>query len=446
MFEELTLSQAAWQHARFPNLSMESTLRPTRTRYGVIVFAVMLGIIHYIDRVCISKARPFIQQDLGFDDTQMGYVFSAFTLAYALFEIPGGWLGDKWGPRRVLLRVVMFWSVFTAATGYAWNLASMIVCRFLFGAGEAGGFPNIAKMFSVWLPEREHGVAQGITWMAARWGGAFTPLLVVWILGFVSWRNTFVLFAGLGVVWALCFYVWFRDNPKDHKGVNAAECELLEEAQKNLSGGHASIPWKRLFTTKSVLLLWVYYFCISYVWYFYITWMPKYMELELKMDMKDTWTSILNGLPLFLGGIGCFIGGIVARRMSAKSTSLSRARRTIGVLGMLAAGGMIILATTLNNPTYAMLALGFSGFFNDLSMPGAWGACMEVGGKLAGSVSGSMNMIGNLGGALGGVAVPWLMNLTHQSWDKVMYVAAATYLLAALCWMFIDSDERLEEN
>jgi ACS family glucarate transporter-like MFS transporter len=281
--------------------------------------------------------------------------------------------------------------------------------------------------------------------MAARWGGAFTPLLVVWILGFVSWRNTFVLFAGLGVVWALCFYVWFRDNPKDHKGVNAAECELLEEAQKNLSGGHASIPWKRLFTTKSVLLLWVYYFCISYVWYFYITWMPKYMELELKMDMKDTWTSILNGLPLFLGGIGCFIGGVVARRMSAKSTSLSRARRTIGVLGMLAAGGMIILATTLNNPTYAMLALGFSGFFNDLSMPGAWGACMEVGGKLAGSVSGSMNMIGNLGGALGGVAVPWLMNLTNQSWDKVMYVAAATYLLAALCWMFIDSDERLEE-
>ncbi len=422
---------------------MESTLRPSRTRYGVIVFAVMLGIIHYIDRVCISKARPFIQHDLGFDDTQMGYVFSAFTLAYALFEIPGGWLGDKWGPRRVLLRVVMFWSVFTAATGYAWNLVSMTVCRFLFGAGEAGGFPNIAKMFSVWLPQHEHGIAQGITWLAARWGGAFTPLLVVWVLNYVSWRNTFVLFASLGVVWAACFYVWFRDNPKDHKGVNAAECALLEEAQKNLSVGHASIPWKRLFTTKSVLLLWVYYFCISYVWYFYITWMPQYMELELKMDMKDTWTSVLNGLPLFLGGIGCFIGGVVARRMSAKSDSLSRARRTIGVLGMLAAGGMIILATTLNNPTYAMLALGFSGFFNDLSMPGAWGACMEVGGKLAGSVSGSMNMIGNLGGALGGVAVPWLMNLTHQSWDKVMYVAAATYLLAAVCWMFIDSDERL---
>ena len=159
-----------WQNRRFPTFFMDSTSPPSRARHGVIVFAVLLGIIHYIDRVCISKARPHIQADLSLDDTQMGLVFSAFTLAYALFEIPGGWLGDKWGPRRVLLRIVMFWSFFTAATGYAWNQASMMVCRFLFGAGEAGGFPNIAKMFSVWLPQREHGMAQGITWLAARWG------------------------------------------------------------------------------------------------------------------------------------------------------------------------------------------------------------------------------------------------------------------------------------
>lgn len=425
---------------------MESSLRPSRTRYGVIVFAVMLGIIHYIDRVCISKAQNFIQKDLSLDDTQMGWVFSVFTLSYALFEIPGGWLGDKWGPRRVLLRIVMFWSVFTAATGYAWSLASMIVCRFLFGAGEAGGFPNIAKMFSVWLPQREHGVAQGITWLAARWGGAFTPLLVVWVLGFVSWRNTFVIFASLGAIWAVAFYLWYRDNPKDHPGVNAAELALLEESRKNLDTKHANIPWGRLLTNRSVLLLWTYYFCITYVWYFYITWLPKYMEQELKMNMQDSWSSILNGLPLFLGGIGCFIGGFVARRMAAKSGNLSRARRQLGVFGMLGASGMIVLATTLNSPTYIMVALGLSGFCNDLSMPGAWGACMEVGGKLAGSVSGSMNMIGNFGGALGIVAIPWLMKVTDKNWDQVMYVAAAVYGIAALCWAFIDSDERLVEE
>jgi MFS family permease len=426
---------------------MDSTPSPSRTRYGVIVFAVFLGIIHYIDRVCISKARPFIQEDLGLDDTQMGYVFSAFTLAYALFEIPGGWLGDKWGPRRVLLRIVLFWSFFTAATGYAWNLVSMIVCRFLFGAGEAGGFPNIAKMFSVWLPQREHGMAQGITWLAARWGGAFTPLLVVWVLGLVNWRLTFVIFAFLGVIWAVFFALWFRDNPKDHPKVNAAELELLADAQKNLGGGHAKIPWKRLLATRSVLLLWVYYFCISYVWYFYITWLPKFMEAPdgLGMDMSAASTSILNGLPLFLGGIGCFAGGLVAKSLASRHGRISVARRAVGVLGLLAAGVMIVVAVQMKSPVLAMLSLGISGFFNDLSMPGAWGACMDIGGKLAGSVSGSMNMIGNLGGALGGVAVPWLMKSMGLGWDGVLLVAAATYLVSAFCWFFIDSDERIHD-
>ena len=427
---------------------MDSTSPPSRARHGVIVFAVLLGIIHYIDRVCISKARPHIQADLSLDDTQMGLVFSAFTLAYALFEIPGGWLGDKWGPRRVLLRIVMFWSFFTAATGYAWNQASMMVCRFLFGAGEAGGFPNIAKMFSVWLPQREHGMAQGITWLAARWGGAFTPLLVVWVLGLVSWRMTFVIFACLGVVWAVVFAWWFRDDPKNHPQVNAGELALLEEARQNLGTGHAKIPWGRLLSTRSVLLLWVYYFCLSYVWYFYITWLPKFMEAKdgLQMDMAATSSSILNGLPLFFGGIGCFVGGVMAKKFAAKDGRISAARRKIGFAGLLAAGALIALAAQLKNPVFAMLALGTSGFFNDLSMPGAWGACMDIGGKLAGSVSGSMNMIGNLGGALGGVAVPWLMQSMGFGWDGVLYVAAGTYLISAVCWLFIDSDERLHHS
>jgi len=424
---------------------MESALRPTRTRYGVIVFAVLLGIVLYIDRVCMSKAAPLIQKDLGFTKEQMSYVFSAFTLAYALFEIPSGWLADKLGPRRVLLRIVMFWSVFTAATGYAWNLVSMMVCRFLFGAGEAGGFPNITKMFSIWLPQSERGVAQGITWMAARWGGAFTPLLVLWVLSFMSWRTAFMLFAGLGVIWALVFYWWFRDNPRDHKQVNAAEMALLEEAQHNLDGKHAQIPWKRLFTSRTVLLLWLYYFCISYVWYFYITWMPTYMEEALKMDMQDKWTAILGGTPLLFGGLGCFIGGVVAKRIERRGGGLSRARRVVSILGMIGAGALIIVATQQGNPVLAMLALGVSGFFNDLSMPGAWGACADIGGKIAGSISGSMNMMGNLGGALGPVAVAWLLNASGGNWNVPLYVAAATYLISALCWMFIDSDERLDE-
>ncbi len=143
----------------------------------------------------------------------MGYVFAAFAWAYALFEIPGGWMGDWLGPRRVLLRIVTWWSICTAAMGWMWSLTSMIVTNFLFGAGEAGCFPNLTKVFTTWLPRRERVRAQGIMWMSARWGGAFTPMLVVWMLHFVNWRRTFQIFGGLGVIWAVFFYRWFRDNP-----------------------------------------------------------------------------------------------------------------------------------------------------------------------------------------------------------------------------------------
>ena len=161
---------------------MESNLRPSRARQVVLFFAVTLAVITYIDRVCISQAAPMMQEELGLTKTQMGYAFAAFGWAYALFEIPGGWLGDRIGPRRVLMRVVSMWSLFTIATGWAWNLVSLVVSRFLFGVGEAGCFPNLTKAFTLWFPVHERVKAQGILWLSARWGGAFTPLLVGWML------------------------------------------------------------------------------------------------------------------------------------------------------------------------------------------------------------------------------------------------------------------------
>jgi MFS family permease len=417
----------------------------TRTRFGVILFAVTLGIITYIDRVCISKAAPLIQADLHFTKEQMGYIFSAFTLAYALFEIPGGWLGDKMGPRRVLMRVVTWWSIFTAATGFAWNYTTMLVCRFLFGAGEAGAFPNITKMFTIWLPQKERGMAQGITWLCARWGGAFTPLLVLWVLQFVKWQHAFVIFGVLGVIWAVVFYLWFRDNPKDHPAVNAAELALLDDASKNLDS-HATIPWGKFFSSPTVLLLWLYYFCISYVWYFYVTWLPTYMTEALHLDPNQKMTAILGGLPLFLGGIGCFAGGWLANKLTDRAGGLGRARRWVGVLGMLGAGGLLVASSMLGNPVLAMIAMGVSGFFNDLSMPCSWGACMDVGGKAAGSLSGSMNMMGNLGGALGPVVAPYLLNHFDHNWAVPLWVAAGTYLISAACWLFIDPVTPIEAD
>lgn len=417
---------------------------PTRTRHGVILFAVTLGIITYIDRVCISKSEPFVRADLGLDEKQMGTVFGAFGLAYALFEIPTGWLGDRIGPRRMLMRVVAFWSLFTALTGYAWNYVSMVTCRFLFGAGEAGAFPNITKMFTVWLPQRERGVAQGITWLSARWGGAFTPLLVVWVLGFMSWRHAFLMFGGLGVIWAALFFRWFRDNPREHPGVNAAELALMAGSEQNLDS-HAAVPWGKFMRSPTVFLLWLYYFCISYVWYFYITWLPKYMTEALHFDARDQVGAMLGGLPLFLGGIGCFVGGWMANRLVQRVGGLGPARRIIGIVALLSSGAMLVVATLCGNPVLAMIAMGLSGFFNDLSMSGAWGACMDVGGTSAGTLSGSMNMMGNLGGALGPFVTPHILEASGHNWNVVIWVAAATYLVAALCWVFIDPVTPIEE-
>src|SRR6266550_4082189 len=197
-----------------PNLNhQQSTLpRPFQVRRSILRFAVTLAIITYVDRVCISQAAPFLQEELSLTAGQMGLAFSAFAWAYALFEIPGGWLGDRIGPRKVLMRVVIMWSVFTVATGYVWNLASLVIARFCFGMGEAGCFPNLTKAFMIWLPSHERVRAQAILWLSARWGGAFTPLMVIWVMSWVSWRNTFVLFGSIGVIWAVVFHRSFRDQ------------------------------------------------------------------------------------------------------------------------------------------------------------------------------------------------------------------------------------------
>ncbi len=415
-------------------------------------FVVVLAIITYIDRVCISQAAGDIRRDLGFTEQQMGWVFSAFTISYALFEIPGGWMGDRYGPRSVLMKVVVMWSVFTAATGAAWNFLSMVVCRFLFGVGEAGCFPNVTKIFTIWLPANERVRAQGILWLSARWGGAFTPQLVVLVFAFVNWRWAFVLFGLLGVVWAVAFFRWFHDRPGEHPGVNAAELALMDGAERN-APSHESVPWRKLCTNPTVLLLWLQYFCMSYGWYFYITWLPTYLREARGVSLQKS--ALLAGLPLFFGGVGCFVGGWVAKRLAERWANVRRARRVVACSGLFGAGALLVIATRINDPVYAMLALGCASFANDLAMAPDWAACMDVGGRLAGSLSGSMNMMGNLGGAVGPVVVGYILASskvapdaapTMAGWTMAFLVAAAIYVVGAIAWLFIDPVTPLEER
>jgi len=441
--------------------------RPTRTRYWVIVFAVTLAVIQYIDRVAISQAMPYIAAEMDFSPAQQGMIFSAFTLAYALFEIPTGWMGDKLGAKKVLIRVVLWWSFFTAATGWAWNYASMMVTRFLFGAGEAGCFPNLTKALSTWLPKIDRTRAQSLMWMGARWGGASAPLLVVLVMTFVSWRTAFAVFAVFGVIWAIIFAKWFRDNPKDHPGVNAAELELLKENAGNISG-HGDVPWRELATRPTMWLLWGQYFFLSYGWYFFVTWLPTYLRdergLEIKSNVLMKWlagvlegwfspeltlkviSAALAGTPLLFGGFGALLAGQVSSRLILRGTSVKLIRRSFGFVGIAGAAILLMLSFYIRDPLLAMLAMGMAGFFNDLTLPGSWATCMDVGGRYAGTVSGSMNMMGNFGGMAGPVVVGWVLSVTGRDWQQVFMITCAIYSLGALCWLFIDPVTPLEKE
>jgi MFS transporter, ACS family, glucarate transporter len=424
-----------------PQVSVRA--RPTRVRHMVIVFAVTLGVITYIDRVCISQAAPFMTEDLGLTKAQMGWVFAAFAWSYALFEIPGGYLGDWIGPRKVLMRIVVWWSFFTAATGWVWNYISLLVTRFMFGAGEAGCFPNLTKAFTTWLPPSERVRAQGIMWMSARWGGAFTPVLVFWVLKFVSWRRAFEIFGALGVVWAIWFYRWYRDNPRDNKKINEAELALLEGSER-LASGHGDVPWGKLIRSKQAWLLCLQYFCLAYGWYFYITWLPTYLKEGRGQNLAQG--AVLSILPLFLGGIGSFFCGLISTPIARWTGSVAFTRRLMAIIGFSGATGLLILSTFVKDPVWAMIAMGMASFSNDLVMPGSWAACMDVGGKYAGTLSGAMNMMGNFAGGMSPVVIGYVLQQTDNNWDITFYVSAALYFAGSFFWLILDPVTPFDES
>jgi MFS family permease len=413
----------------------------SRARYWVVVFAVTLAIIQYIDRVCVSQAKGSISDDLKLDDAQMGWVFSAFTLAYALFEIPAGYLGDRIGPRKVLLRIVLWWSFFTMATGWMWSWASLLVTRFLFGAGEAGAFPNLTKAFKRWLPLQERTRAQGIMWTSARLGGAFTPALVALCLHYVSWRHAFLLFGGLGIVWAVIFFWWYRDDPKAHQQVNAAEAALLptEPAQS----AHFSVPWRLLFTSRTVWCLCGQYFACSYSFYFFITWFPTYLLKAHGLDLKQS--AILAGTPLFVGAFGSLFAGWLMPVLARRFGNMGAVRRGVGAAGAAGAALALVLATTCSNPYLAVAGIALGGFCNDIQMPGAWTACMDVGGKSVATLAGTMNMMGNVGGFLSPIVCGYIVRGTGN-WNLALYVMAAVYVTGIFFWLGIDPVTPLEKQ
>lgn len=428
-------------------MATPNTSIPTNARGKTVLFAMALALIMYIDRVTLSQAAPFIREELGLSAIQMGLVFTSFGWAYALFEIPGGWMGDRFGPRKVLMRIVIWWSAFTAATGMVWNWGSLLASQILFGMGEAGCFPNLTRVLTTWLPKKERERAQARLWLATRFGAALTPVLAMVLLRYLglNWRVAFVLFGLIGVLWAIPFYRWYRDDPSKHPDVNAAELALLPPPRETAVASH--IPLSRLLSNGSILLLCLQYACLAYGWWFYVTWLPTMVR-----DMRGTTLqlhpialALLTGLPLLFGGIGCLVSGALLPRLAERFASVTIARRIMAITGFLGASASIVLFIQVHDPIRAMFVLGLAGFFNDFIMPAAWASTMDKGGRFAGTVSGTMNMFGGIVGASSTTIVGIILDRTGNDWTMALYTSAAIYLVGAVCWLFLDPHTPIEQ-
>ena len=299
----------------------------------------LLSTITYLDLVAISTTAPAMMKELGLTPSQMGWVFSIFVFGYALFEIPGGWMADRWGPRAVLTRIVLWWSFFTAATGWAWNVGSLMVVRLLFGVGEAGAFPSCASAVARWFPETERARAQGTLLTGTRIGGAIAPGLVVMLMARYAWRSVFAIFAAAGVVWAVAWYSGFRDTPS---------------GQRVEAGHRPPVDWRRLAGSPNLWAICIMYSCYSFGLYFYLTWLPTYL-----LNARGVTVSTLGlwaGLPLLCGAAGNLAGGWISDQL-ARRVGLRWGRRIPAGVGLLMSSVLLLVSLALDNTTAALVAM-----------------------------------------------------------------------------------------
>jgi ACS family glucarate transporter-like MFS transporter len=407
----------------------------TRTRYTLLYFACALSVITYIDRVCIGSSAPSIRAELGLSAVQMGWIFSAFTFAYAVFEIPSGWLGDVLGPRKTLMRIVLWWSVFTSASGMAWNFPSLLMARFLFGAGEAGAYPNMSRSFSRWFPATERGGAHGAVFMSSRLGGAIAPPLVILIISAAGWRASFWIFGLLGIFWSVCWWRWFRDDPAAHPSVSAAELALIKAGTPATT--RVRVHWRDLLDLN-LLCICSMYFCIGYGLYFYLTWLPTYFKEARGFSTKEA--AWLSGAVLLTEGVAAMTGGWLTDRLTARHGL--KVGRSIGAVAMPLSGLLILWAALTSHPIAAAVSIALAAGFADLCLSPSWAMCHDVGGESAGTVTGAMNTLGNLGGAISPLVVGYSVQI-WGSWSTPLVITACVYFIGGALTLVCNPHRRL---
>jgi sugar phosphate permease len=414
----------------------------THVRYRVVVLGTLLAMVTYLDRVCIAKLAPDIMRDLHLSTVQMGWVFSIFAFSYALFEIPTARWADHFGTRRVLTRIVLWWSAFTMATGAAFNYVSMLGVRFLFGAGEAGAWPCAARAYSRWIPKRERGTAQGIFFAGAHGMGGLTPLIIVALVPYLHWRGLFVLFGAVGLLWVVAWTRLFRDDPSEHPDVNAAELEYIVSQRLPETRHEAGLTyWTRLLRHRSVLALCLMYAANSSIFYFCITWLPTYLHERHGFDAATL--GFLSGLPLLVSVPSDLLGGILTDRLAARY-GLWAGRSVLGAVAYVISGAALIGAAASAAPVTAAVLIAVATGVCMFTLGAAWGVVIEIGRNQVSVVGAMMNTSGQVASLLCPIVVAYSVQL-FGNWDLPIYLLGAMFFVGAVCWLLVNPEEPVFE-
>lgn len=407
-------------------------------RWFVLLLISLMYLVTYLDRANISTVAPVIAKEFDIGKIEMGFIFSAFVWSYALFQIPGGWLGDRFGPRRMLTGIVAYWSAMTALTAAAGGAMSFAAVRFLFGIGEAGAFPVATRAMQLWFPPSERGLVQGVSHSASRLGAAISPPIVVGIVATLGWRWVFYICAAIGALWAVLWFLTYRDMPEQQASVSRGELAYIRGVDEQGQVLPPKIekmeflPWGVLFRSSSMWALMCAYFSSGYCGYIFLSWLPSYLVEYRHFTLLKV--GIFASLPFWAGVLGDTVGGLAIDRLLARTGSVKLAYRLVAIVGLLGCMACIVPAALVANPYTAVGCLTASFFFLECAIAPAWASAMHIGGRYSGTVSAAMNMAGNLGGALSPIVFGILVR--YGSWQAPFIIAAVLLLLGAGVWAF----------
>jgi sugar phosphate permease len=446
-----------------PRISI--SCRPTRRRYWVISLLCAMYLITYMDRTNLSIIAPLISKEFNFDKLTMGFIFSAFSWSYTIFQIPCGYLGDRFGPRRMLGTFALYWSALTAVIIAARTATGFWMARFFFGIGEAGAFPTATRAMTFWVPATERGFAQGFTHAFSRLGSALTPPLTVWVARRWGWRTAFIFFAVAGGLWAILWLLTYRDRPEQDRRVNDEELAVIraqgagnssislagadeqtvrsscfgllgsDAGSLHLRAERHQVPWASLLGSSNMWAINLQYFAYGYSLWFYLTWLPTYF-IDVR-HFSFMATGIYSSIPFLAGMIGDMFGGWLCDYTGKRTGNLKLSRGGVGAAAMALTAVFLIPGAATGNPALAVVLLSVAAFFLEMNIGPAWAVVMDVGGEYAGTVSGMMNMFGSLAGGLSPIIFAAVWQRTGSAVLPFL-ISGSLMIVGAVAWLFID--------